>query len=77
MINMTGGKLSIFSHPGKITVTGLLQDHFHIEVHIARANMGLDFVSGQYGTRLCLRPIWDSTLSQANMKVSFLDVGSM
>ena len=31
---MTGSKLSIFSHPGKIT---------------NRANMGLDFVSGQYG----------------------------
>ena len=34
MTNMTGSKLSIFSHPGKIT---------------NRANMGLDFVSGQYG----------------------------
>ena len=44
MTNMTGSKLSIFSHPGKITVIGLLQDHFHIEAHI-----GLDFVSGQYG----------------------------
>ena len=42
MTNMTGSKLSIFSHPGKITVFGLLQDHFHIEAHI-------DFVSGQYG----------------------------
>ena len=49
MINMTASKLSIFSHPGKITVIGLLQDHFHIEAHIARANMDLDFVSGQYG----------------------------
>ena len=29
---------SIFSQPGKITVIGLL-----------RANMGLDFISGQYG----------------------------
>jgi hypothetical protein len=27
----------------------LAQDHFHIKAHIARANMGLDFVSGQYG----------------------------
>jgi hypothetical protein len=35
MTNMTGSKLSIFS-----------QVHFHIE---AGANMGLDFVSGQYG----------------------------
>ena len=49
MTNMTGSKLSIFSHPEKITVIGLLQDHFHIEAHIARANMGLDFASGQYG----------------------------
>jgi hypothetical protein len=46
MTNMTGSKLSIFSHPGKITGDGLLQDHFHIE---ARSNMDLDFVSGQYG----------------------------
>jgi hypothetical protein len=49
MINMTGSKLSICSHPGKYPVIGLLQDHFHIEAHIARAYMGLDFVSGQYG----------------------------
>ena len=34
MTNMTGSKLSIISHPGKIT---------------SQANMGLDFVSGQYG----------------------------
>jgi hypothetical protein len=43
MTNMTGSKLSICSHPGKITVFGLLQDHFHIEAHI-----GLDFVLDQY-----------------------------
>jgi hypothetical protein len=49
MTNITGSKLSIFSHPGKITGFWKLQDHFHIETHIARANMGLDFVSGQYG----------------------------
>jgi hypothetical protein len=55
MTNMTGSKLSIFLHPGKITVIGLLQDHFHIEAHISPA----------------------STSSQANMGVSFLDVGSM
>ena len=30
MTNMTKSKLSIFSHPGKITIIGLLQDHFHI-----------------------------------------------
>jgi hypothetical protein len=34
MTNMTRSKLSIFSHPEKITVIGLLQDHFHIETHI-------------------------------------------
>ena len=49
MTNMTGSKLSIFSHPGKITVFGILHNHFHIEAHIGRANMGFDFVSGQYG----------------------------
>ena len=47
MTNMTGIKLSIFSHPGK--KIGLLQDHFHIEAHIG---------PGQYGPRLRLRPIW-------------------
>ena len=36
-----------FHTPGKWPVIGLLQDHFHIEAHMA--NMGLDFVSGQYG----------------------------
>jgi hypothetical protein len=51
MTNMTGSKLSIFSHPVKITVFGLLQDHFHIEAHID---------PGQYGLRLRLRPIWVS-----------------
>jgi hypothetical protein len=53
MTNMTGSKLSICSHPGKITVFGLLQDHFHIEAHIG-PHIGL----GQYGPRLRLRPIW-------------------
>jgi hypothetical protein len=51
MTNATGSKLSIFSHPGKITVIGLLQDHFHIEAHISQ---------GQYGPRLRLRPMWVS-----------------
>jgi hypothetical protein len=37
MTNMTGSELSIFSHPEKITVIGLLQDHFHIEAHIVAA----------------------------------------
>jgi hypothetical protein len=48
MTNVTGSKLSIFSHPGKITVIGLLQDHFHIEAHIG---------PGQYVPRLRLRPV--------------------
>jgi hypothetical protein len=39
MTNMTGSKLSIFSHPGKIT--------YHLETHI----LALDCVSGQYGSR--------------------------
>jgi hypothetical protein len=30
-------------------IHGHFHDHFHIEAHIARANMGLDFISGQYG----------------------------
>ena len=49
MTNMIGSKLSIFSHHGKITVFGLLQDHFHIEAHIGPSNMGLDCVSCHYG----------------------------
>ena len=68
MTNMTGSKLSIFLHPWKITVIGLLQGNFHIDAHIG---------PGQYGSRPYLRPIWASTSSQANMGVSFLDVGSM
>jgi hypothetical protein len=35
MTNMTGSKLSILSHPGEITGYWILQDHFHIEPHIA------------------------------------------
>ena len=38
MTNMTGSKLSIFSHPGKIT-----------GYWITTRSLGLDFVSGQYG----------------------------
>ena len=68
MINMTEGKLSIFSHPGKITGYWITTRSFPYRG---------PYCPGQYGTRLCLRPIWDSTLSQANMEVSFLDVGSM
>ena len=44
MTNMTGSKLSIFSHPGKITGYWITTRSFPY-----RANMGLDFVSGQYG----------------------------
>ena len=48
MTNMTGSKLSIFSHPGKIT--GYYYKIISISRPIlARANIGLDFVSGQYG----------------------------
>ena len=58
MANMTGSKLSICSHPGKITVIGLLQDHFHMEAHIG---------SGQYGPRLRLRQIWVSLSDVGSM----------
>jgi hypothetical protein len=51
MTNMTGSKLSICLHLGKINVIGLLQDHFHMEAHIDQ---------GQYGPRLRVRPIWVS-----------------
>ena len=54
MTNMTGSKLSIFSHPGKIT-------GYWINYKIISIS----------------RPIWASISSQANMGVSFLDVGSM
>ena len=59
MTNMTGSKLSIFSHPGKITGYWI--------------NMGLDFVSGQYGclfSRLRLGSIWGTRDdNQANMEM--------
>jgi hypothetical protein len=55
MTNMTGSKLSIFSHPGKINVIGLLQDHFHIEAHIGPGQYG-----PRYGNDLRLMPIWVS-----------------
>jgi hypothetical protein len=58
MTIMTGIKLSIFLHPGKITVIGLLHDHFHIEVHIG---------PGQYGPRLRLRPIWVSLFQMSEV----------
>jgi hypothetical protein len=58
MINMTGSKLSIFSHPGKQPVIGLLQDHYHIEAHIG---------PGQYGPRLRLRPIWVSLFQMSEV----------
>ena len=44
MTNMTGSKLSIFSHPGKITGYWITTRSFPYQAH-----MGLDFVSGQYG----------------------------
>jgi len=50
MTNMTGSKLSIFSHPQK---NNRLLDYYKIisisRPILARANMGPDFVSGQYG----------------------------
>jgi hypothetical protein len=59
MINMTGSKLSIFSHPGKITGYWITTRSFPYQG---------PYCPGQYGPRLP---------SQANMGVSFLDVGSM
>jgi hypothetical protein len=50
MTNMTGSKLSIFSHLGE---NNRLLDYYKIisisRPILTRANMGLDFVSGQYG----------------------------
>ena len=54
MTNMTGSKLFIFSHPGKIT--------------------GYWITTRSFPYR---GPYWASTSTQANMGVSFLDVGSM
>ena len=48
MTNMTGGKLSIFSHHGKITSYWITTRSFPY-----RANMGLDFVSGQHVCLFC------------------------
>ena len=59
MTNMTGSKLSIFSHPGKITGYWI----YYKIISISRS--------------ILLGPIWALTSSQANMGVSFLDVGSM
>ena len=49
MTNMTGSKLSIFSHPGKITGYWITTDHFHVEVPIwastaSQAIMGVSFL---------------------------------
>jgi hypothetical protein len=47
---ISGSKLSIFSHPGKITGYWIATRSFSISRPIlARTNMGLDFVSDQYG----------------------------
>ena len=83
MTNMTGSKLSIFSHPGKITVIGLLQDHFHIEAHIGPGQYGCLFsrcrkyvinslIHGHFHIGLVIipRPIlgsWDD--NQTNMEM--------
>ena len=58
MTNMTGSKLSICSHPGKIT------------------GYWITTISFPYRGPYWSTPIWASTLSQANIGVSFLDVGS-
>ena len=59
MTNITGSKLSIYSHPGKITGYWITTRSFAYR--------------GQYWPM----PIWASTSSQANMGVSFRDVGNM
>ena len=50
MTNMTGSKLSMFSHPRE---NNRLLDYYKIisisRPILARANMGLDFISCQYG----------------------------
>jgi hypothetical protein len=55
MTNMTGSKLSICSHPGKIT------------------GYWITTISFPYRGPYWSTPIWASTLSQANIGVSFLD----
>ena len=49
MTNMTGSKLSIFSHPGKITGYWITTRSFPYRG---------SYCPGQYGPRLRLRPIW-------------------
>ena len=49
MTNMTGSKLSIFSHPEKITGYWITTRSFPYRGPYWRANMSLGFVSGQYG----------------------------
>ena len=51
MTNMTGSKLSIFSHPGKITGCWITTRSFPYRG---------PYCPGQYGPRLRLRPIWAS-----------------
>ena len=49
MTNMTGSKLSIFSHPRKITGYWITTTSFPYRgPYWPEVNMGLDFVSGQY-----------------------------
>jgi hypothetical protein len=80
MTNITGSKLSIFSHPGKITVIGLLQGNFHIESHIGPGQYGprlhsqnsskYRLIHGHFhiGLVIILRfPYWPETESRANM----------
>jgi hypothetical protein len=59
MTNMTGSKLSIFSHPREITGYWITTRLF------------------PYRDTYWTGPIWASTSTQANMGVSFLEVGTM
>ena len=67
MTNMTGSKLSIFSHLGEITGYWITTISFPYRGPYWPGPIG-PYWPG---------PIWTSTSSQANMDVSFLDVGSM
>ena len=58
MTNMTGSKLSIFSHPEKVTGYWITTRSFPYRDHIGQ---------GQFGPRLRLRPIWVSFLDVGSM----------
>ena len=58
MTNMTGSKLSIFSHPGKITGYWIITRSFPYQG---------PYWPGQYGPRLRLRPIWVSLFQMSEV----------